>query len=450
MGALIGSLWWFIVAIGVLVTIHEYGHFWVARKCGVKVLRFSVGFGKPLWMRRDREGTEFAIAAIPLGGYVKMLDEREGEVPAADQGRAFNRASVHKRIAIAAAGPVANILMCVVLLWGAFVIGIQEYAPVVGRANGMAADAGLRAGDEIVRIGERDTPTWTDVQFALAVAGLDRARVPVEVRNAQGGTRTRELDLSKLPQGFDELRAADAIGLTARHRLQAPVIDDIRADSPAYGVLAEGDRITAIDGAPVADFSDVAPLVQALAVRGGPGMIEVEREGRRLALPLTPRMETLEDGREVAILGIVRKAPAGPPPFDALRRYGPVEAVPMAVRETWNKARDTVGFIGRMLTGNASMKYVSGPITTARAANATAQLGPAWFLNFLAILSISLAILNLLPIPLLDGGHLLYYLIELVKGSPLSEKAMAAGQYVGLALLVGLMGLALFNDVFHW
>jgi len=190
--------------------------------------------------------------------------------------------------------------------------------------------------------------------------------------------------------------------------------------------------------------------VKALALRGGPGMIEVERDGKRLALPLTPIVQRQEDGTETPILGVVRKVGGAPPPFDAVRRYGPLEAVPMAVRETWNKARDTVGFIGRMVTGNASLKYVSGPITTARAANATAQLGVAWFLNFLAILSISLAILNLLPIPLLDGGHLLYYLIELVKGSPLSERTMAAGQYVGLALLVGLMGLALFNDVFHW
>ncbi|MCC8364593.1 RIP metalloprotease RseP [Lysobacter sp. A6] len=450
----IGSLFWFIVSIGVLVTFHEFGHYWVARKCGVKVLRFSVGFGRPLWMRRGRDGTEFVVAAIPLGGYVKMLDEREGEVPAAEQAQAFNRQSVYERIAIAAAGPVANILLCVLLLWGAFIVGIQEYAPVVGRAGGIAAEAGLHAGDEVLKIGDRETPTWTDVQFALAVAGLDRARVPVQVRTRDGEMRTRELDMGKLPADFDELRAADTVGLVARHRLQAPIIDNIVEGSPAYGVLAVGDRIIAVDGQPVADFTDIAPAVKALAQRGEPGMIEVERttDGKtnRLALPLTPVLQRQEDGSERAILGIASRAGGQPPPFDAVRRFGPLEAVPMAVRETWQKAHDTVGFIGRMVTGNASLKYVSGPITTARAANATAQLGFAWFLNFLAILSISLAILNLLPIPLLDGGHLLYYLIELVKGSPLSERTMAAGQYVGLALLVGLMGLALFNDVFHW
>src|SRR5688572_28406945 len=445
MDNVIGSLWWFIVSIGLLVTFHEFGHYWVAKRCGVKVLRFSVGFGKPLWMRRDRDGTEFAIAAIPLGGYVKMLDERESEVPEADAHRAFNRQSVYRRIAIAAAGPLANVLMCVLLLWAMFVVGLREYAPVVGRVQGIAADAGFRPGDQVLKVGERETPTWGEVQSALATAALDRAKVPVQVRTVDGGERTRTLDLTKLPATFDELQAPDVIGMTARHRLIAPVIDDIAKDSPAYGVLAEGDRITAIDGQPVADFDDIGPKVQALADRGGPGMVEVDREGRRLALEITPSRQ--EDGR--AVLGILHGR-SQPPPFDAVRRYGVFEALPRAIGETWRKTADTVGFIGRMFTGNVSLKYVSGPLTTARAANATAQLGLAWFLNFLAVMSISLAILNLLPIPLLDGGHLLYYLIELVKGSPLSERAMAAGQYVGLALLAGLMGLALFNDVFHW
>jgi regulator of sigma E protease len=450
----IGSLWWYVVAIGVLVTFHEYGHYWVAKRCGVKVLRFSVGFGKPLWMRKNKDGTEFAIAAIPLGGYVKMLDEREFDVAPDEVHRAFNRQSPWRRIAIAAAGPVANILLCVLFLWGAFVVGLKEYAPVVGRANGIAAEAGLRKGDEVLRIGDRKIQTWTDVRFALALAGLDRERVSIEVRNADGDTLTRTLDLSKLPADFDELQAPTLVGLTARYQLEPPTVDDIVPGSPAYGVLAEKDRIVAIDGQPVADYADIAPAVKALAARGGPGMIEVLRtEGdaqapERRAFPLTPRMDKDEDGKPVARIGVIHKSSGQMPDFDAVRRYGPIDAIPAAFVETWHKAHDTVNFMGRMLTGNASLKYVSGPVTTARAANATAKLGLAWFLNFLAVLSISLAILNLLPIPLLDGGHLLYYLIELVKGSPLSERTMAAGQYVGLALLVGLMGLALFNDVF--
>jgi regulator of sigma E protease len=449
MSELFGSVWWWIVSIGLLVTFHEYGHYWVAKRCGVKVLRFSVGFGKPLWMRRDKDGTEFAIAAIPLGGYVKMLDERETDVAPDQRHRAFNQQSVYRRIAIAAAGPVANFLLCIVLLWAMFVVGRQDYAPVVGRVQGIAEQAGFRAGDAILKVGERETPTWGEVQFALATAAIDRARVPIEVRTADGDTRVRKLDLAQLPKTFDELDAPGVIGLTARHRLVPPVVDDIAPNSPAYGVLAQGDRIIAVDGQPVSGFDEIAPKVQALADRGGPGMVEVLRDGQRLALEITPKRMKQPDGREVAMLG-VSSGKVHQPAFDAVRRYGPIEAVPKAIAETGRLSRDTIGMIGRMVSGNVSLKYVSGPITTARTANATANLGVAWFLNFLALLSLSLAILNLLPIPLLDGGHLLYYLIELVKGSPLSERAMAAGQYVGLALLAGLMGLALFNDVFHW
>jgi regulator of sigma E protease len=449
MGDFLGSVWWMIVSLGVLVTFHEFGHYWVARRSGVRVLRFSVGFGRPLWMRRGRDGTEYVIAALPLGGYVRMLDEREGDVAPEEAPHAFNRQSVWKRIAIVAAGPVANLVLCVALLWAMFVVGRPDYAPVVGRAEGIAAQAGLRPGDTLLKVGNRETPTWSDAALALTTAALDREQVRLEVRDRDGDVETHTLDLGRLPAKFDEPRATEAIGLTPRHRLLPAVIGNIGAGTPAYGVLAEGDRITAIDGQPVATFDDIPPLLQRLARGGYPGMVEVERDGKRLALEVSPRKLRREDGSEYFGIGI-GPAAAPAPAYDAILRRGPIAAFPAAIGETARLAQDSLGMIGRMFSGRASLQNVSGPITIARVANASAQMGPAWFLNFLALLSLSLAIINLFPIPVLDGGHLLYYLIELVKGSPLSERAMAAGQYVGLALLAGLMGLALFNDVFHW
>jgi len=454
MSTLLGSIWWMIVSLGVLVTFHEFGHYWVARRFGVQVLRFSVGFGKPLWSRRGRDGTEYVIAALPLGGYVKMLDEREGDVAPADAHRAFNRQPVWPRIAIVSAGPLANLLLCIALLWLMFVIGRQDYAPVLGHVEGIAADSGLRAGDRLVQVGDRATPTWSEAALAVATAALDRRDVPVRVQDTHGAEQSRLLKLSRLPADIDEPRAVEAAGLIPRHRLLPAVVGAIAPGTPAYGVLAEGDRITAIDGIPVSSFETIAPAVRSLGERGGSGMVEVQRDGERLALELTPQRR-LADGRPCPraaaadcrhVLGV---QPARPPvpAFDAVLRHGPIAAVPAALRETGKLLSDSVGMIRRMLDGRASAENVAGPITIARYANASAGLGAAWFLNFLALLSLSLAIMNLLPIPVLDGGHLLYYLIELARGRPLSEAAMAAGQYVGLALLAGLMGLAFYNDI---
>ncbi len=447
MSDLLGSVWWLIVSIGVLVTFHEFGHFWVARRCGVKVLRFSVGFGNALWSRYGRDGTEYRIAAIPLGGYVKMLDEREADVPAADLDAAFNRKNVWQRIAIVAAGPLANLLLCVALLWAMFVIGRNDYSPTLGFVEGIAAQSGFRAGDTLLKVGDRDTPTWSEAAMALTTAALDRAPVDVQVREADGDQAVRKLDLSKLPDSFDEPRALQLAGLTPRHRLMPPVAGEIAPGTPAYGVLAEGDRLTAIDGTPIVAFDDIRPLVQALGDRGGVGMVEVQRDGERLALELKPARSTDPDGKAYWALGVAPPKTQQMPTYDAKLRYGPLAAIPAAFSETWKLTTDSFAMIGRLIGGRASVENVSGPITIARYANASAQLGPAWFLNFLALLSLSLAIINLLPIPVLDGGHLLYYLIELVKGSPLSERAMAAGQYVGLALLASLMGLAFYNDI---
>ncbi|WP_045737153.1 RIP metalloprotease RseP [Xanthomonas sp. MUS 060] len=447
MGNFFGSVWWMLVSLGVLVTFHEFGHFWVARRCGVKVLRFSVGFGKPLWSRHDRHGTEFVIAAIPLGGYVKMLDEREGEVAPAEQALAFNNKSVWQRIAIVAAGPIANLLLCVALLWAMFVIGKQDYAPIIGRTDGLALQAGFQPGERIVRIGERDVSSWSEASMQLTIAAMDHKDVRVETEDTQHGvSRVHILALSQLPEGFDEQQVPSLAGLTWRFTLQPAVIATVAPGSAADGVLRPGDRVLAVDGNPIISAEQVAPQVQALGRNGGNGLIEVERDGERMALQVHLKPVAHSDATAWKLGIAIGQQPR--PAFDAISRYGPLQAIPVALRETGRMAGDTLGLLRRMLTGEASLRNVSGPISIAKAANISAQQGPDWFLNFLALLSLSLAIMNLLPIPILDGGHLLYYLIELVKGSPLSERAMAAGQFVGLALLAGLMGLAFYNDLF--
>ena len=449
MSTFLGSLWWMLVALGVLVTFHEFGHFWVARRCGVKVLRFSIGFGRPLWTRHGKDGTEYVVAALPLGGYVRMLDEREDHVPAHQLDQAFNRKPVLQRMAIVAAGPAANLLLAFALLWAMLVIGRPDYAPVVGKASGIAAEAGLRSGDRILAVGERETPTWSEAGMALTVAVLDRQRITLRVQRVDGGESTRTLALDRVPANIDELRAIEATGLVARHQLLPAIVGKIREATPAWGVLAEGDRITAVDAAPVASFDDIPSAVAALGARGGPGMVEIERDGERLALEVTPIQLAIGDGPPSWVLGI---APAQPRPAstDAVLRFGPIAAIPAAVRETGFQIKQLVEMIGRAFTGKVSVQNtVAGPLTIAQAANDFASRGPAWFLNFLALLSVSLALINLLPIPVLDGGHLLYYLIELVTGRPLGERAMAAGQYLGLALIAGLMGLAFYNDILH-
>lgn len=442
----VGSLWWLLVSIGVLVTIHEFGHFWVARRCGVKVLRFSIGFGKPLWSRRGRDGTEYVIAAIPLGGYVKMLGEHDEDFSADEAAQAHGRQPVWNRIAIAAAGPLANLLLCVALFWLMFVIGRPDFQPTIGQAQALAAEAGLKAGDTLLSIGERATPTWTEVQQALIPVALDREDVRVRVRTEAGHEASRTLRLSNLPASFDERRMMELIGVIPRHQMTPAVIGNVLPDTPAWGVLAEGDRITAVDGHAVHAWEEVPQLVQQWGRSGGSAMVEVERDDARLALELTP-YRAKEEGREFWALGMTPAARTEPVK-DAMLRYGPLQAIPAAVRESVHQARELMNMIGRAFTGRVSVQNtVAGPLTIARAANAYANQGPSWYLQMLALLSLSLGILNLLPIPILDGGHLLYYLIELVKGSPVSERVMAAGQYVGLALIAGLMGLAFYNDI---
>ncbi|XFC38304.1 RIP metalloprotease RseP [Stenotrophomonas indicatrix] len=442
----IGSVWWMIVSLGLLVTFHEFGHYWVGRLCGVKVLRFSVGFGRPLWSRRDRHGTEFAIAAIPLGGYVKFLDEREVEVHPHERGQAFNHKTVWQRIAIVAAGPIANLLLCILLLWAMFVIGKQDYSATVGRATGMAATAGLGSGDRLLRVDGRDVITLGEASMALTAAAMDRRDVTLQVLDPADQLRSRTLPLSQLPAGFDERRVPILAGVYWRAWLQPPLVDNIVKGSAAEGRLQPGDLIVAIDGQRIDSVEQAISEVGSLGRRGGPAMVEVLRGGERLALEITPRQGKDGKGQPTWQIG-AGFAQSYSPAYDTLLKFGPLQSVTVAVRETGRMAADSLAMMGRIVTGKASLQNVSGPVTIARVANISAKRGVDWFIQFLALLSLSLCIINLLPIPILDGGHLLYYLIELVKGSPLSERAVAAGQYIGLALLAGLMGLAFYNDI---
>ncbi|MEO7323298.1 MAG: RIP metalloprotease RseP [Dokdonella sp.] len=454
MSEVFGSVWWLIVTLGLLITFHEYGHFVVARRCGVKVIKFSIGFGPALWSRFDRHGTQFVIAAIPLGGYVKMLDEREidGVVgPEALKG-AFNRKPVGQRMAVTAAGPVFNLIFTLAAFWLMFVIGKPDYQPVVGHVDHIAAAAGFQSGDHIDTIAGQAIATWTDASLALMQASMDRRDLEIGITDAGGAHRTRTLPLSKLASDLDEEAVYREIGLAPRQSAIPPVIGVVSADSGAERAgIKLGDRILAIDGEKIADWRDVPDAIQSKASADKPLLLDIERAGQTISISATPKRnapDTAARGKPAAqtwVLGIGVKPVE--PEYDATLRYGPLAAIQKSFVETWQQTRTTLAMLGKMVSGQASLKNLSGVITIAQVANTSAHLGLAWFLNFLAIISLSLAILNLLPIPILDGGHLLYYLIEIIKGSPVSERVQMAGQYVGLTLLVALMGLAFYNDI---
>ncbi len=446
MNELLGSIWWLAVTLGLLITFHEFGHYWVARRMGVKVLRFSIGFGKPLWKRVGRDGTEYVVAAIPLGGYVKMLDAREDEVPASERAVEFTGKPVLARMAIVAAGPLFNFIFAVAAFWAMLVVGKPDYKPIVGAVSGIAAQAGIRAGDTLVAVGGTPVHSWSGAAMALADATALHAPAVVRLQGAGGALRTVVLPLQHMPQGRGEDQSLQALGLVPRQMMLPPVLGTILPDSGAAAAgLRPGDRITAINGAPVADWNDIVTRVHADAGPGRTLDVEVVRDGKRLAFATHPRLQKGTDGKPTWLLGV------SPAPFsaryDTVQRAGPLQAIPAAFAETWRLTAQTVAMLGRMLTGQSSLKNISGPISIAQYANTSADLGPAWFLYFLGIISLSLAVMNLLPIPILDGGHLVYYLIELAKGSPVSTKVMAAGQYLGMALLVALMGIAFYNDL---
>jgi len=440
----------FLVTVGVLVVIHEYGHYAAARLCGVKILRFSVGFGRSLWSRRlGADRTEWTVAAIPLGGYVKMLDEREGEVAAHERHRAFNRQDVGKRIFIVLAGPAANFFLAFVLYWALFVAGLPGLKPVLGpppKASA-AAHAGLANGDTVRAIGEDLVYTWNDVRWFLLKEAVKRGTVSLEVESPGGTRGTRNLDLGALAADDLDQDFLAKLGLRPYQPRVPAELGKVRPDGAgARAGLREGDRIVAVGTQTIATWSEFTA-----EIRSSPGRslaIVVERGGERLELQATPDAVGEGAGRRGQLL--VEAGPELKREYDRMTttvRYGPVESAGRAVHKVWDLSIFSLKMLGRMIVGDVSWKNLSGPITIADYAGQSAQLGWVSFLGFLALVSVSLGVLNLLPIPLLDGGHLVYYFAEIVKGSPVSERTMEIGQRVGLALLLGLTFFAFYNDL---
>ena len=449
----------FLVTVGLLVVVHEWGHFAVARLAGVKILRFSVGFGRPLWMRRlGPDRTEWVIAAFPLGGFVKMLDSREGtveeradgnELGAADRSRAFDLQPVAKRIAIVLAGPAANFIAAFLLYWVLFVTGLPGVKPVVGDppASTAAAAAGLANGDTIRAVGGEPTATWTDVRWLLLKEAVRGGEVAIELESAGGGGATRSLDLSSLTKEDLDRDFLQKLGLKAfTPRVPAVLGRVVPGGAGERAGLREGDRIVAIGGEPVATWGQFTARVRASA--GRMLVLEVERGGARLSVSAVP--EATGDGASRIGLLKVEPGPEVRREWDRMTttvRHDPLSAVPKAMHRVWDLAIFSLKMLGKMLMGEVSWKNLSGPLTIADYAGQSAQMGWVSFAGFLALVSVSLGVLNLLPIPLLDGGHLVYYSAEIVKGSPVSDRAMEIGQRVGLAILAGLTFFAFYNDI---
>jgi regulator of sigma E protease len=441
----------FIVAIGVLVTVHEFGHYWVAKRLGVKVLRFSVGFGRPLLSRRaGPDDTEYVLAAVPLGGYVKMLDEGEGPVAAHERSRAFNRQSLWKRTAVVVAGPAANFLFAIVAYALMLMLGISGLRATVGEVDpdSIASRAGLVAGHQIEVVGDRQVATWESAIQAILNGSLERGPVALSVR--QAGDEPRQVSLDLTTVSVDDLTRGqffDTLGMEPLRPAFEPVIGEVTPGGAAErDGMRSGDRVVEANGTPIPSWSAWVKFVRAR-----PNILietVVERDGALFTLALTPAALTEGD----LTIGRIGAGPAAPTPevmerFYATVRLGPLDALAGGVTRTVDVSMLTLRMLWRMLLLEVSVKNLSGPISIAQYAGVSAQVGITRFLEFLAIVSVSLGILNLLPVPLLDGGHLLYYLAELVRGRPLSDEIQFAGQRIGVALLIGLMGLAFYNDL---
>ena len=439
----------FIVALAILISIHEFGHFWVARKLGVKVLRFSIGFGKPLWKKTGKvDNTEYVVAAIPLGGYVKMLDEREAPVAEAEQHRAFNRQNLKVRSAIVFAGPLFNFLFAIFAYWLVFVVGDTGMKPIVGDVieNSPAAEAGLLPGDRITAIGERQTATWENTVYALLASSIETEQVAVTVSDAQDYPRSLQLDLADIDPENTDVSLLEQMGVTPFSPKLPAVIGEIVAGEAADRAgLKKSDKVIAVNQEPVESWSAWVDVIRKNPEQSL--LVTIEREAALMDVTLIPKKTSLGD-ETIGRIGAAAEIPEGfLEQYQAKVSYGPLVAVKLSVEKTWDFSVLTLNVLGKILIGDASVNNLSGPITIAQTAGKTASIGFIYFVKFLAIVSISLGVLNLLPIPVLDGGHLFFFLLEAIKGSPLSEGFIEFGQRIGLALLIALMGLAFYVDI---
>ena len=437
----------FIVALGILISFHEYGHFWVARKFDVKILRFSIGFGRPLWKKYiGKDKTELVVAAIPLGGYVKMLDEREGSVSPQELNRAFNRKPLGQRTLIVLAGPVFNFIFAIFAYWMMYMVGLPGLKPVVGEISpaSIASSAGIKSDDEIVAVGTRKTSTWTMVVDALLNDIMRTSEVKFTLRDAQ--TREREVWVNISSISIDDIAKTgilETLGIKPKQFVVPAIIGDVQTGLAAERAgLKAGDKILVADGKPVSSWADWVDYVRAHP--DAEIQVEIQRNEEELTLSLRPERKTIESGE---IIGFIGASNQPPDMLLAEESYSLFPAFARAIVRTWDMSLLTLRMLGKMLIGEASVKNLSGPISIAQYAGQSAQNGIAAFLWFLGIVSVSLGVLNLLPVPLLDGGHLLYYLVEFVKGNPVSESAQIVGQQIGLALLFGLMILVFYNDI---
>ena len=439
----------FVGAIALLVVFHEFGHYWVARRCGVKVLRFSLGFGKVIYSKRFAgSDTEWVISAIPLGGYVKMLDEREGEVLPFEQERAFNRRPVLQRMAIVSAGPLANFLLAILLYWVIFMHGLPGLKPVIGEVptGTPAASAQMQAGETILSINGTDIPSWQELRWELMTQVLQQGRVEITAQGSNGQPIFHLLDISSVQAGDLDGEFLDKLGIHLYQPVILPVIGTlVEAGVAARAGLQTGDVILQANGVAIHRWETLVALVRALPAQ--PLQLEVQRGKMMLSLSLTPQAVD-ENGHKVGKIGAAPQVDrAAWQSMLTSVSYPPMAALGHSLRKTWETSAISLKMLGKMLLGQVSMKNLSGPITIADYAGQSANMGLVAYLSFLALISVSLGVLNLLPVPLLDGGHLLYYVAELLKGSPVSERYWEIGQKIGIALLGTLMVFAIYNDI---